>query len=234
MKKLSLFLLAVLFTSGAFAQAGFDQTIIVFSSTNLPGEEGERSYEAECNAMIAFTGLALPDGAYIGEGDVAVKVMLQSIHTKKTNGVLKKPIKKIGEMLVCQDWTGVNPDNNVIPAFYGVTLKDGTRFIAEGGALSPFFGQLPGGGQVMAPQQFPIFYPAPGVLLLNTSATILPSLPECESETCNPLFVSDGSGGNMTINSIVNLAGDPRFETDGMGVIRLLEPIDDEYDDDDD
>ena len=68
-----------------------------------------------------------------------------------------------------------------------------------------------------------------GVVLLNTSATILPSLPKCEPDTCtDPLLVSDGSGGNMTVNSIVNLAGDPRFETDGMGVIRLLEPIDDD------
>jgi hypothetical protein len=80
----------------------------------------------------------------------------------------------------------------------------------------------------MAPQQPQLSYPAPFVWLVNTSATILPSLPECESDPCHPLLVSDGSGGNMTVNSIVNLAGDPRFETDGMGVIRLLEPIDDD------
>jgi len=223
MKKLSLFLLAVLFTTGAFAQTNFDETIIVFRSTDLPGEEGERRYEEECNALIASTGLG---GIFIDDGDIAARVMLQSVHTKKTNGVLKKPIKKIGEMLVCQDFTNLTPESNFIPAFYGVALNDGTTFVAEGGAISPFFGQLPGGGQVMAPQQPNVYYPAPGVLLVNFSATILPSLPKCESvEDCG-LLLSNGNGGSMTINTLLNVAGDLRFETAGIGVIRLLETID--------
>ncbi len=227
MKKPSLFLLAVLFTSGAFAQTDFDQSVIVFRSTNLPGEEGQLRYEDECNDLIAATGLGGGGLIFIDEFDIAAKVMLQSVHSKKTNGMLKKPIKKIGEMLVCQDLTNLTPDSNFIPAFYYAVLNDGTTFVAEGGGLSPFFGQLPGGGQVMAPQQPGIYYPAPGVSLINFSATILPSLPKCESVVdCGPLL-SDGSGGTVTINTIINFAGDPRFETEGVGIIRLLEAIDD-------
>ena len=225
MKKLSVFLLAVLFSSGAFAQADFDQTVIAFRSATLPGEEGERRYEDECNALIAGTGLG-GGLIYIDEFDIAAKVMLQSVHTKKTNGVVKKPIKKIGDMLVCEALTNLSPQTNFIPAFYYVVLDDGTTFAAEGGGISPFFGQLPGGGQVMAPQQPGINYPAPGVLLVNFSATILPSLPRCEEAGCD-LLLSDGSGGTMTLNTVLKFGGDPRFESEGMGIIRLLEPIDD-------
>lgn len=81
---------------------------------------------------------------------------------------------------------------------------------------------------MMTPQgQFGLFYPAQGVPLFNVSTTILPSLP-----VDNPLVVSDGTGGSMTVNTIIDAADpeglDDQFVTEGIGVIRFLSPIDEE------
>lgn len=216
MKKISFILLAVFCQPGAFAQPpiAYDEDLYVFSTLPLPTSSEQEYFDNidNCNTLIEATGLG---GGTIsiepGTADIAVKAMLQSIHTKKTNGSVKKPIKEIGEMLVCQDWTGVTAANNFIPSFYNVTL-DGMSFVAEGGGFSPVFGQLPGGGEIMALNSGGLFYPAENVFLVNYNATILPSLP-------------GGPGGTMTFNGVVNFAGNPQFESGSIGVIRFFNPI---------
>ena len=130
-------------------------------------------------------------------------------------------------MLVCQDLDSflLSGQSNFIPSFYVVSI-DGVTFTAEGGGFSAAFGQLPGGAQIMAPQTEPVFYPAQGVPLVNSSATILPSLPY-------DLAISQGIaepfatyGGTMISNGIADNADpngeDDQFETEAYWVIRLL------------
>ena len=228
MKRISVLFLMTLFSLSMFAQAqidyaslDYDETVYIFRTSAISGPS---DFIDECNEVIGAT---LIDGIEIGGlPDIAGMVALHSVHTKKTDGSLKKPIKKIGEMLVCQDRDANPPGTNQIPVFYSVRLGDLT-FNAEGGGTSIAFpGPLPGGGQTMAPQEpgLNLFYPLPGVSLENYSATILPSFPPGDFG----LFVSNGTGGNMVINTIANFAQDERFETEGIGVIRFLQPIEDD------
>ena len=227
MKNFMLFLLAIFLHSGAFAETDFDQSTHIFRIAPLPGTENNAG--DDCKAAAAASGLAILPDTFPGPNSIAARVPLESVHTKKTNGELKGPIKNIGEALVCQDWdsfvfAGLG---NFVPVIYVVDIN-GKTFLAEGGGFSPALGQLPGGGQIMAPQDpfIPLFFPAPGLILFNVSTTILPALP-----VDNPFVTSDGSGGTMTINSLLDVADpqglDDRFVTEGIGVIRFLDPIDD-------
>ena len=226
MKSKSMVFLATLLPLSMFAQAqidyeslNYDETVYVFRTSPMSGPS---EFIEECNELI---GANLIDGIEIGGlPDIAAMVELHSVHTKKTDGSLKKPIKKIGEMLVCQDRDANPPEANQIPVFYSVRL-DGLTLNAEGGGTSIVFpGTLPGGGQTMAPQEpaLNLFYPVPGVALENYSATIIPSFPPGDFG----IFISGGRGGNMVINAITNFVQDERFETEGIGVIRFFQPID--------
>jgi hypothetical protein len=91
-------------TPFSFAQFDpqYDESVHIFRTAAIPGEpiiSDER--KAQCNAGLAAASL-LPFG--FGDNSVAARVQLQSVHTKKINGIVKKPIRKIGEALVCQDW----------------------------------------------------------------------------------------------------------------------------------
>jgi hypothetical protein len=119
---------------------------------------------------------------------------------------------------------------NFVPVFFAVRIND-IDFIAEGGGYSANFqGRLSGGGEFMTPYSAPFEYPAPGVLVTNFSATILPSLSTSAVEQLGLPGEFAGYGGSMSINYVYDMEDpdelDDQFMEDGMGIIRLYRPVD--------
>jgi len=232
MKKLSVFLMTALLASGAIAQTEFEQREYILRATAQEGpKESHASLVAACEAAIARAGITGIDMQ--GPNARADRVSLHRLLNQDKYGRVregKSNERKRGEFLVCQDWDSylLSGKANFIPSFLQVNL-DGMTFSAEGGGVSSLnSAQLPGGAQIMAPQEAPYFYPAQDVLLVTTTATIMPSLPWDLAESLG-FPVAENIGGTITFNSLLDLADldglDDQFESDSYMVVRLLIPV---------
>ncbi len=232
MKNITPLLVTVLLASPAFSQNQnqnvYEQRVYVVRAIAEKQQEDRATLVATCESAMAGAGV---EGIDVQGPNARVgRASLHRLLNQNKYGRVKEDKsqeKKRGEMLVCQDLDSflLSGQSNFIPSFYVVSL-DGLVFVAEGGGISAAFGQLPGGAQIMAPQTEPVFYPARDVPLVNTSATILPSLPY-------DLAISQGVqepfaayGGTMTNNGLADNVDpngeDDQFETEGYWVIRLL------------
>lgn len=112
-----------------------------------------------------------------------------------TSKVLRKDVNPIGDILVCQDWQTYWPQRNLVPAYYEITIG-GRKYRAVGAGTSPNFPDqdvLPGGGQVMLPENYPEY----GITYLNFTGTVLPAR-------------NGRTGGTFyTGNTFTNIDGNP-------------------------
>jgi hypothetical protein len=235
MKNIAPFLIAVLLASSAIAQNEneneneYEQRVYVVRAIAIEPQEDRKVLVAECEAAIAAAGITGIDmqgpNARVGRGSLH-RLLNQDKYGRVREE--KSQEKQRGEVLICQyfDSFFIDQGRNFIPSFYVVSI-DGLTFVAEGGGIADAFGQLPGGAQVMAPTgQNEVFYPAQGVVLLSSSATILPSLPYDLAISLGIPESQAAFGGTMSLNGIGDNADpngeDDQFETEGYYVIRLL------------
>jgi len=229
MRKLSLLLMSVLLASSAFAQneRAYEERVYVVRGLAIEPQDDRAVLVAECEAAMAaagITGIEMGPNARVGRASLH-RLLNQDKHGRVRDD--KSQDKQRGEYLVCQDFDSffVNQGMNFIPSFYVVSI-DGLTFAAEGGGIGSEFGQLPGGTQIMAPSESPVFYPAEGVFLANSSATILPSVPYDLAISLGIPEPFAAFGGTMTHNGLADNADpngeDDQFETEGYWVIRLL------------
>lgn len=145
--------------------------------------------------------------------DTYFRLDLYSLQTKKTNSiVLKKGIKKVGELLGCQEWAYWSPANNFVPAYYEIDI-DGMKIFAEGGGK--FYGQqLAGGLEVINVPNLP----APLVGVTTTGATIV-----------GPAGTLSEANGTVTLSGLAFPAGAPTYgyEQGNYVIIRLYTPAGD-------
>jgi hypothetical protein len=233
MRKFSLLLMTVLLASTAIAQNEneneYEQRVYVVRAIAIEPQEDRKVLVAECEAAMVAAGITGID--VTGPRALIGRLSLHRLINQDKYGRVsedKSQEKKRGEMLICNDVDSffVSQGRNFIPSFNVVSI-DGLTFVAEGGGISDGFGQLPGGSQVMAPQTDPVFYPAEGVLLVNGSATILPSLPFDLAVSLGIPEAAAVFGGTLTSSVILDNADpngeDDQFETsEGYWVIRLL------------
>lgn len=144
--------------------------------------------------------------------NVTAKYQLSAIRTWNATGkVLDQDVNEVGEILVCQDWQTYWPERNLIPVYYEITIG-GRTYRAVGAGTSPKYTEydvLPGGGQVMVPEN----YPEPGVTFLNYTATVLPAS-------------DDKVGGIFFIGNLGYVDGIDRsyFDHGSIGVLQLIIP----------
>jgi hypothetical protein len=212
MKKIILFLIALVWIPSSFAQVLYQQKEFIFSVPPFapPIIVTREKLVAECEAGIAFVA-----GRYNIHGinpSNAGKWKISAIRTSDINGkFLEDAVNEIGEILICQDRQTYPPEKNIWPVYYEI-LVNGRRFRAVGGGTSPDFPELeilPGGIQLMTP----LGYPNDGVFQLNSSATVLASTP-------------GKVGGAFSLGRLeVDEDQKEFFDGTGIGVLRLTVPI---------
>lgn len=190
MNKLTLLLLSTLLLSGTALGQDFYERVYIYSP--FPSE---REFTLD---------QCLPAGSFGVIATLGANFDLYSLHTKKTNGlVLNEKVKKVGEVLVCQDWNGwVYP--NKVPVYWEISI-DGMDMVAVGLGTP----QLPGGGEVLNGN-------LPSTFLMNIGANIISG--------------STGvAGGIITSSVVLDYSPDQSSEypTEGVQVIRLYTPTSD-------
>jgi hypothetical protein len=189
MRKSSLLLLSALVVSGmTFAQDYYER---VYIYSPFP-TENEFTLD-QC----------IPAGNFGLIPTVGGRFDLYSLQTKKTNGiVLNDKVKRVGGLLVCQDWNAWSPVNNTVPVYWEISI-DGMDMVAVGLGTP----ELPGGGVVLNAA-------LPSSFLMNISANILYGSPGV-------------AGGTVTSSVVLDYSpdGSSEYPTEALQVIRLYTPI---------
>ena len=200
---LSVFLLA----PGAFAQTVYKQKTFIFSE----GESIQGDHLVECMEGLEF--IARTYNYRDINPNFAFKSKIFSVGTWDKTGKVKEQKEQIGEILICQDWQTYFPEKLVTPVYFEIIIG-GRKYRAAGAGTSPNIPQydiLPGGGSIMAPEEYPEF----GVNFYSYTATVFPAL-------------EGKPGGMFYIGNLGFADGSPReyYNHFGTAILQLTVPQD--------